>query len=232
MKIFLIILLVLALLLLVILLSRVEAYAEYWDGTFRYAVRYFGIQVYPFRKKAGTENKPEEQTAEETPKDAEKKAQKEAEKQAAKEVEAKVRKHILPAEKMQELMQTISEKADLISDILAVVPGTLQRLLRAVTLELETDLLIGGEDAADTAVLYGRIQLALQNLLANLGKHIHVKRKNVRIACDFASDDSRWNVRASIKVRIGTAAAAALWFLWHYWTGSRKARKAVISEQI
>ena len=51
MRIFLTILLILVLLLTVILLSQAEVWAEYWDGKFRYAVRYFGIQVYPFRKK-------------------------------------------------------------------------------------------------------------------------------------------------------------------------------------
>jgi len=46
-RIFLIILLVLLLILAIIMVSRIVLAVEFWNGEFRYAVRYFGIQVYP-----------------------------------------------------------------------------------------------------------------------------------------------------------------------------------------
>ena len=232
MRIFLTIILILVLLLTIILLSQVEVRAEYWNGKFCYAVRYFGIQVYPFRKtkeKAPPDPEKERKKAE---KQEQKQAKRNAEKQAEKEAADAEKKKLLPAERIHRIMQKIAEICDIAGNAFFAAPAPLKKLLSSVTLVLETDFLIGGEDAADTAVLYGRIQLALQNALANLGKYIHVKRKNIRIACDFVSDESRWNIRGSVKVRIGTAAAAALWLMWNYWTGSRKARKSVLNERI
>ncbi len=230
MRIVLTILLVLLLILVILLMSRVALTVEYWDGKFSYAVRYFGIKVYPFPEKAETDPEKEEQKATEK---ARKKAEKEAKKQAEKEAAAAERKKRLPAEKIQRVLQRIAERSDMIGEILAAVPGPLQKLLRSVTLDdLVTDFLIGGEDAADTALLYGRVQIAVQNLLANLGKHIRVKRKDVRIVCDFTADESRWNIRCSVKVHIGTAAAAALWFLWKYWRAGKTADKAIVSPRI
>ncbi len=220
MRIFLTILLILALLLTIILLSQVVVAVEFWDGKFRYAVKYFGIQVYPFRKKQ-----------EEKPPDSEKEAKK-AKKQAEKEAAAEANKKRLFADKMQRMMQKIADMGDMAGNAFFATPAPLKKLFSSITLVLETDFLIGGEDAADTAILYGRIQLALQNALANLGKYIHVKRKNMRIACDFVADESRWNVRAEVKLRIGTAVAAALWLVWNYWWGGRKARKFAVNESI
>lgn len=232
MRIVLTILLVLLLILVIILMSRIALAVEYWDGKFSYAVRYFGIKVYPFPEKTnkGSDPAEEERKAEEK---ARKKAEKEAKKQAEKEAAAAERKKLLLAEKIQRMLQSIAERADMIGEILSAVPGPLQKLLRSVTLDdLVTDFLIGGEDAADTALLYGKIQIAVQNLLANLGKYIHVKRKDVRIACDFTADESRWNIRCSVKVHIGTAVAAALWFLWKYWRAGKTADKAIVSPRI
>lgn len=232
MRIFLTILFILVLLLTVILLSQAEVWAEYWDGKFRYAVRYFGIQVYPFRKKKEKAPPDPEKERKKSEKQEQKKAERDAKKQAEKEAAEAENKKRLLADKMQRTMQKIADTCDLAGNALFAAPAPLKKLFSSITLVLETDFLIGGEDAADTAVLYGRLQLAIQNVLANLGKYIHVKRKNVRLACDFAADESRWNVRASVKVRIGTAVAAALWILWNYWTGGRKARKTIVSERI
>ncbi len=232
MRIFLTILLILALLLTIILLSQVVAAVEFWDGKFRYAVKYFGIQVYPFRKKQEEKPPDPEKEAKKAEKQAAKKAKADAEKQAEKEAAAEANKKRLPADKMQRTMQKIADMGDMAGNALFAAPAPLKKLFSSITLVLETDFLIGGEDAADTAILYGRIQLALQNALANLGKYIHVKRKNMRIACDFVADESRWNVRAEVKLRIGTAVAAALWLLWNYWWGGRKARKFAVNESI
>lgn len=233
MQIFLTILLILLLILAIILMSEAVLAVEFWDGQFRFAVRYFGIQVYPFKKnKEKTPPDPEREAAK-AEKQAAKKAEKDARKQAEKESAAAERKKRLPAEKIQGIFQKIADTSDLIGNILSAVPRPLQKLLQAVTLDrIETDLCIGGEDAADAAVLYGRVQLAVQNLLANLGRWIHVKRKNIAISCDFTKDTSVWNARCRLKVRIGTVLLAGIWFGWHYWQGSRNAKKAVISDRI
>lgn len=230
MRILLIILLVIVLLLTIILLSSAVLAVEFWNGEFRYAVRYFGIQVYPFKRKKEPDPLKEEQKEKEK---EEKKQQKKAEKKAAKQAEKAERKQLLLAEKMQYAMQQLAERSDMIGEILSAIPRPLQKLLKSVTLgNLETDFRIGGEDAADTALLYGKIQIALQNVLAFLGKYIHVKRKKVSIICDFTADESVWNIRCKVKVRIGTALAAALWFLWKYWRAGKQAEKEITNPHI
>lgn len=230
MRILLIILLVIVLLLTMILLSSAVLAVEFWNGEFRYAVRYFGIQVYPFkREKEPDPVKEKQKTEEKEQKKQEKKAKKEAEKQA----EKAERQKLLLAEKIQYAMQRFAERSDMIGEILSAIPGPLQKLLKSVTLgNLETDFRIGGEDVADTALLYGKIQIAVQNVLAFLGKYIHVKRKKVGIVCDFTADESLWNVRCKVKVRIGTAVAAALWFLWKYWRAGKQADKQIVDPRI
>lgn len=230
MRIFLIILLVLLLILAIIMVSRIVLAVEFWNGEFRYAVRYFGIQVYPFKNKKEPDPEKAAKKAEEKER---KKEEKKAKKEAEKAEEKAARKKRLLADNMQRAMQKFAERSDMIGEILSAIPGPLQKLLRSVTLgNLETDFVIGGEDAADTALLYGKIQIAVQNVLAFLGKYIHVKRKKVHIACDFAADESRWNVRCQVKVRIGTALAAALWFVWKYWRAGKKADKAIVAPGI
>lgn len=230
MRIFLTILLILLLILVLILWSEIVLAVEFWDGKFRYAVRYFGIQVYPFKKQKEPDPAEEEQKA---AKKEQKKSEKKAQKQADKDAAAAERKKLLPAEKINRVIQKLAERADMIGEILSAIPGPVQRLCKAITLDqLETDFLIGGEDAADTAVLYGRVQLGVQNLLAWLGRHIHVRRKDVRIACDFAEDKSRWNIRCRVKVRIGTVLAAALWFLWKYWRAGRQADRFIVNPRM
>ncbi len=230
MRIVLWILLVLLLILVILCLSSVVVTVEYWDGAFRYAVRYFGIKVYPFPEKKETDPEKEKQKAAEK---AQKKAEKEAKKQAEKEAAAAAQKKRLPAEKIQRALQSLAERADLISEMFSAVPGPLRKLLHAVTLDrIETDFRIGGEDAADMALLYGKIQIAVQNLLAGLGQWIRVKRKQVRIICDFTADESRWNFRFRVKANIGTAVAAALWFLWKYWRAGKTADRAISDPSI
>lgn len=224
----LIVLLILLLLLIIVLLSSAVVSVEYWNGEFRYAVRYFGIQVYPFRKKRDSAPKDPEKEAEKEEKKAQKKAQKEEQKKAEKEAAKAEKKKLLIADKMRNAMQALAERSDMIADILFAVPAPLRKLLRAVTFgKVEIDFLIANEDAADCAMLYGRMQAIVWNLLANLSKHIHVQRKQVQLACDFAADESRWNIRFCLNLHIGTTVAAALWFLWKYWRGGKKADKAI-----
>ncbi len=230
MQVLLIILLVLVLLLTFIMLSSAVLAVELWNGEFRYAVRYFGIQVYPFKRKKEPDPQKEEQKAKEK---EEKKQEKKAAKKAEKQAEKAERKKLLLAEKIQYAIQRLAERSDMIGEILSAIPGPLQKLLRSVTLSgLETDFRIGGEDAEDTALLYGKVQIAVQNVLAFLGNYIHVRRKKVGILCDFTADESVWNVRCKVKVRIGTAVAAALWFLWKYWRAGRKADKEIVDPRI
>ena len=151
MKIFLIILLVLLLLLLIVCLSHVTAAVSCRDGTFEWSVSYFGIRILPRRKKpeqpdapAKPEKKPKH--SEKTETDAAESVHDEAEKP-----EKNLHRTFL-MDKIWLTMQNLVGKMDLAGSGIAALAGPLQMLLRSVTwCDIVTDIVIGGEDAADTA---------------------------------------------------------------------------------
>ncbi|MDE5565089.1 MAG: DUF2953 domain-containing protein, partial [Oscillospiraceae bacterium] len=81
------------------------------------------------------------------------------------------------------------------------LPEAVQKLLRGMTwYDIETDFVIGGEDAAECARLYGNVQGILHVLLGSASHLVKVKRKKIAIACDFTADTSRWNCGCRFRV--------------------------------
>lgn len=215
MKIFLIILLILMLILVIVMRSSLALEVEYWNGKFVWSVRYFGIRIFPGKEK-------EEDPEEEAKKDAEKK-QKKAEAKAQKKEEKRRR---LLADRFALKLQELWENADMVSDILDAFPNAMRRLTRGMTWDrIETDIVVANDDAADCAIAYGRIRAAIHNLLAQAGRVMKVKQKRISIICDFAADQSRWNVRCRLKLRVGSTLWAALCFACRYLWNSRKMAK-------
>lgn len=210
MHIFLIIMLILLLIFAILLWSSVVVEVEYWGGRFLWSIRYFGIKILPRKKK-------EEDVAEDE--DA-------SEEDKKKKKEKKPKKKRLLADKIAYMLADLWEKADLVSDILSAAPPFLRRFARGITWDrIEVDFLIANEDAADCAIAYGRMQTLVQNILAQAGQLIRVRRKRVAIACDFAADKCRWDVRFRLKLRVGSTLAAAICFAYHYLKGSREMAK-------
>ncbi len=219
MKIFLIILLILILILAIIMRTSLVVEAEFWDGKFQWAVKYFGFKIFPRKEKETDEE-------EEARKKAEKKQKKEENKRKKKEEKAAEKRKRHWPDRLARKLEELWENADMVSDILAASPGLFRRLAKGMTLDrVETDIVIANDDAADCAITYGRMQIAIQNLLAQLGRAIRVKRKKIAIACDFAADKSVFNARGRLKVRIGSTLWAALCFGCHYLWHSRKMAK-------
>ncbi len=219
MKIFLIILLILALILTIIMRSSLVVEAEFWDGKFQWAVKYFGFKLFPTKEK-------EKDEAEEARKEAEKKQKKAEKKAKEKEEKAAEKRRRLWPDRLARKLEELWGNADMVSDILAASPGMFRRFAKGMTLDrIETDIVVANDDAADCAITYGRIQIALQNLLAQLGRAIRVKRKRVSIICDFAADKSRFDMRARLKIRVGSTLWAAICFGCHYLWHSRKMAK-------
>ncbi len=209
MKVFLIVLLVLTALIVFVCLTSVTAQVSWWDREFTWCVKYLGIRILPSKKPA----KPKEK--------------KEKEKE---EKEKELRKRFL-MDKLWSVLQNIAEKADLAGSALAALPGPFQKLLMSITwCDIRTDIVIGGQDAADTAKQYGIVQAGVQTLISSAAHIIHVKRKDVRIGCDFIADQSQWNAACKVKVKIGPLLGAAIWLAWKFLMDSRRAKKTLVSD--
>ncbi len=212
MRIFLIVLLVLALLTTFVCVSGVVVMVRFWDGKLEWNVRYLGIRILPLRngmpelRRKKKPKKTEEPT--EKPKD-------------------------FLMDKLWKLMQSIAEKADMAGSLWFALPEALQKLLRGITwYDIETDFVIGGEDAAECARLYGNVQGILHVLLGSASHFIKVKHKSIAVACDFTADTSRWNCGFRFKVRIGALAAMGIGLVWQYFMDSKKAGRQLVSKRL
>ena len=211
MKVFLIVLLILVLLTVIVCVSQITANIRFWDGKFTWEVRYFGIRILPRPK--SDKPKKKKKKKDDLPKD-----------------DKPLRKKFL-MDKIWDILQNIAEKCDLAGSGIAALPGPVQMLFRSVTWsDIVTDIVIGGEDAAQTARQYGIVQAGVQTLVSASAHVIHVRRKDIRIGYDFTADNSTWNLDCKIRLRVGTLAGACIWLLWKFLMDRRDAGKQLVSE--
>lgn len=219
MKVFLIILLILVVLTVLLCLSSAVAFVRYEGGEFEWNVKYLGIKLLP-RKKSDKPKKPKKEK-DEPPKDDSK----------------PLRKKFL-MDKIWEFMQSNVGKLDLAGSGIAALPGPLQMLIRSVKwTDIRTDIVIGGEDAAEAAKQYGMVEAGLRTLIGASHHVIRVGKKDrefrdVHIRCDFTEDKSKWDVSCKIKVQVGFLLGGGIWLVWKFLMDSRRAKKTIVSDVI
>ena len=210
--------LIILLLIIIICLSNVSAHVSFWDGNFEWSVRYFGLKLLPRKKSAGKPKDSGKDKKEETS-DNEKESEKKPEK--------------FLTDVIWEKMQKFAKRLDMAGSAVSALPPALRCFGNALTWDaIETDILIADEDAADCAQKYGLMQILLQNLLSQSGIFIHVKRKNIRIRCDFIEDTCRYNFRCKVKINIGKTILAGIVFVWNYFKDSTQAKKTIVSQKL
>lgn len=88
--------------------------------------------------------------------------------------------------------------------ILRVVLDLLTRLhSKLVMKQLKFRLVLSGDDPCDLAVLYGRTQAAAAILLGQIESAFNIKKRDVRIECDFAAETTLLEGFADISVMFG-----------------------------
>lgn len=86
--------------------------------------------------------------------------------------------------------------------------GELRRKLRIDRLELK--LVLGGDDPADLAMLYGRAWEALGSLWPLLARAFVIKKRDVQIECDFTSEQTRVTARCRITITLARLLSLAV----------------------
>lgn len=82
--------------------------------------------------------------------------------------------------------------------------------------DLMIDFRIGGEDACEAAVNYGKVSAVVYNAISLIRIWFPITVKTVDINCDFDSKESVYDAELSVKLGLGTAAAVLLTALWGY----------------
>lgn len=90
---------------------------------------------------------------------------------------------------------------ELIKRIVGVACGAFKKILRGVTVRrFDMQAVIGGEDAADTALTYGKICAALYPALGIFFANVRKYKKNISVKPDFSAADSTVSIAADFKV--------------------------------
>ena len=70
---------------------------------------------------------------------------------------------------------------------------------------LEADLVLAGSDPCDLAINYGKICAALGNLWPRLEEFLTIKKRDVKVQCDFEGDKTLITARMDLTLTIGRA---------------------------
>ena len=69
--------------------------------------------------------------------------------------------------------------------------------------ELKLHLTMAGDDPCDLAVSYGRMNASLAALIAQLERFLVIKKRDVRIDCDFAASETVILARLDLTITLG-----------------------------
>ncbi len=101
----------------------------------------------------------------------------------------------------------------LLKTFLPIVTDTLGRLRRKIRIDrLDLDFIAGGEDAAKTAMTFGRTNAAMGMLLPILDNTFEIKERRVRTGVDFTREENYLYLSAAFSITIGQLLAILLRF--------------------
>ena len=98
-------------------------------------------------------------------------------------------------------IETISN----VLEMLQGVPKYLIKLVNSIRINLRMYLKIGGEDAAQSALNYGKYNAVVWGLIGQASAIMKVDANDVKIDCDFENDRLVYDIKAKIKLRLITA---------------------------
>lgn len=226
-----IVLLVVLIILAVIIYLPVCLEFKYIDGDLKYRVTYAFITFYPKKSKkkkskkkstksanakdtsktdkpkkskAVTEDSKSESESEEDTKSSEKSETKEKDKQKEKS-KAKDGKKSKDAD--MDFIQTI----DMVLDIFKAIKVNLGKFIKSFKVtDLYVDFTVANEDAYECALNFGKLNIAVYNILAYLDNNIKVKKKSINIVPKYNSSDSKYDISFKVKLGFGNGVGKIL----------------------
>ena len=109
--------------------------------------------------------------------------------------------------KQKPVQEKPKEKGGPLSDFLPLVYVALDLLADFPRLfrihRLDANVILGGSDPADLGENYGKINAALGNLWPRLEEIFVIRRRDIKMQCDFESTETKITARLDISVTIG-----------------------------
>lgn len=120
---------------------------------------------------------------------------------------------------------TLKEIRALVKLVWDSLSKPLKRLLKATRIyDFRLNIVVGGEDAAKTAIKFGEVNIAAGSALAFLDGNFTLKKPDYYITCDFLSEETRSECSFTAKLTV----IAALAFL--FWLAGRAVKNYIARE--
>lgn len=228
-----IVLLVVLIILAVIIYLPVCLEFKYIDGDLKYRVTYAFITFYPKKSKkkkskkkstksasakdtsktdkpkkskAVTEDSKSESESKEDTKSSEKSETKEKNKDKQKE-KSKAKDGKKSKDADMDFIQTI----DMVLDIFKAIKVNLGKFIKSFKVtDLYVDFTVANEDAYECALNFGKLNIAVYNILAYLDNNIKVKKKSINIVPKYNSSDSKYDISFKVKLGFGNGVGKIL----------------------
>lgn len=109
----------------------------------------------------------------------------------------------------------ISETIEFIKQLISSASKPVKRLIGHIRVSnFYLFITASGEDAAQAAMNYGKINWLVHTALAVLYNTVKLNVKKIDITADFTSGKTEYELSCKVKLRLGTAIGCVLWFLF------------------
>lgn len=206
--------------------ATVNAEIKFYGGKLDFKVTYLFITLFPLKKREKKERK-KKRTKQDKKEITVQKAeitQTETEVKSEPEELDEDTKKLLEGEKkekkkvpLNERMADIKKKIEQFKIIWGFSKKPLLKLFKGIYIDdVVVDFRICGGDACQAAVNYGRVSAVFYNALNVIRTMFPMSVRTVDIVCDFDGKESVYDGECSVRLRLGTAVAAALVVLWGF----------------
>ena len=109
----------------------------------------------------------------------------------------------------------IGETIEFVKQLISSASKPVKRLISHIRVSnFYLFITASGEDAAQAAMNYGKINWLVHTALAVLYNTVKLNVKKIDITADFTSGKTEYELSCKVKLRLGTAIGCVLWFLF------------------
>lgn len=109
----------------------------------------------------------------------------------------------------------IGETIEFVKQLISSASKPVKRLISHIRVNnFYLFITASGEDAAQAAMNYGKINWLVHTALAVLYNTVKLNVKKIDITADFTSGKTEYELSCKVKLRLGTAIGCVLWFLF------------------